>query len=40
VGGGRQTIKVTAFDLNAQDTRCGDPGSWSEGESQFVFRFN
>ena len=24
----RPTIKVTAFNQEAQDARCGDPGSW------------
>ena len=26
--GVRPTIKVTAFNQEAQDARCGDPGSW------------
>jgi len=36
----KPTIKTTTFNLNVLEARWGDPGTWLDRESQFVFRFN
>ncbi len=30
-------VKVTAFNQEAQEARCGDFGSWVDSESQIIF---
>ncbi len=34
------TIKITAFNQETQEARRSDPGSWLDGQSQLIFRFD
>ncbi len=34
------TVKITAFNLNVLEARCGDSARQMDRQSQFEFRFN